>query len=256
MSTTTAHTIADKVNPTPPPSRDLSYLVSAWDRDHQLLQAPARVRARRNRLSALVAPHASVLRVARLVTLRASPSEVFAAVADEIARCLTGDNASVCRFEGDEVVVLALSHLEPGMNNKPVVGEHHTLNDDNIATKVMHTGRPARLDSSELKIAPGSIAARLRETGLRCTVTVALPPRFDGPESDHANKRRKSLCGRYFRRENVLVSSQAAVGPPRQVDLSRGAPPVRLAVASLLALLAIHFVGIDQGAFHLAVFRD
>ena len=125
MSTTTAHTIADKVNPTPPPSRDLSYLVSAWDRDHQLLQAPARVRARRNRLSALVAPHASVLRVARLVTLRASPSEVFAAVADEIARCLTEDNASVCRFEGDEVVVLALSHLEPGMNNKPVVGEHH-----------------------------------------------------------------------------------------------------------------------------------
>ena len=176
MSTTTAHTIADKVNPTPPPSRDLSYLVSAWDRDHQLLQAPARVRARRNRLSALAAPHASVLRVARLVTLRASPSEVFAAVADEIARCLTGDNASVCRFEGDEVVVLALSHLEPGMNNKPVVGEHHTLNGDNIATKVMHTGRPARLDSSELKIAPGSIAARLRETGLRCTVTVALPP--------------------------------------------------------------------------------
>lgn len=31
---------------------------------------------------------------------------------------------------------------------------------------------------------------------------------------------------------------------------------MRLAVASLLALLAIHFVGIDQGAFHLAVFRD
>ena len=74
------------------------------------------------------------------------------------------------------MVVLTLSHLEPGMNNKPVVGEHHTLNGDNIATKVMHTGRPARLDSSELKIAPGSIAARLRETGLRCTVTVALPP--------------------------------------------------------------------------------
>lgn len=65
MSTTTAHTIGDKVNPTPPPSRDLSYLVSAWDRDHQLLQAPARVRARRNRLSALAAQHASVLRVAR-----------------------------------------------------------------------------------------------------------------------------------------------------------------------------------------------
>ena len=95
-------------------------------------------------------------------------------MADEMAGCLCANNASVNRFDGDEVVVLALSHLDSGMAYKPVVGERHSLEGDNIATRVMQTGRAARLDSSELNSAPGSIAARLREMGLRCTVAVPV----------------------------------------------------------------------------------
>jgi signal transduction histidine kinase len=60
------------------------------------------------------------------------------------------------------------------MMQKPVVGERHTLEGDNIATRVFQTGRAARLDSSESDNAPGSIAARLREMGLRCTVAVPI----------------------------------------------------------------------------------
>ena len=90
-------------------------------------------------------------------------------MADEMAGYLRANNASVNRFEGHEVVVLALVYLDAGMKYKPVVGERHTLEGDNIATRVIHTGRAARLDSSEVQDAPGSIAARLREMGLRCT---------------------------------------------------------------------------------------
>ena len=78
------------------------------------------------------------------------------------------------RFDGDTVTVLALARIEPGMEHKPVVGERHTLEGDSIASRVFHTGRPARLDSSELQRAPGSIAERLREMGLRCTVAVPI----------------------------------------------------------------------------------
>jgi GAF domain-containing protein len=95
-------------------------------------------------------------------------------VADEMAECLHAGNASINRFEGDEVVVLALSHLEPEVKKKLVASNRHPLEGDNIATRVLHTRRAARLDDSELQSAPGFIAARLREMGLRCTVAVPI----------------------------------------------------------------------------------
>ena len=60
------------------------------------------------------------------------------------------------------------------MKTKPAIGERHTLEGDNIATRVIQTSRPARLDGSDIEQAPGSIAARLREMGLRSTVAVPI----------------------------------------------------------------------------------
>ena len=134
----------------------------------------AELQASRDELSVLAEQQAGLRRVATLVARGASPSEVFSTVADEMAACLRAHNASVNRFDGDEVVVLALSHLDEGMKYKPVVGERHTLEGDNIATRVLRAGRSARLDSSDVEQAPGSIAARLREMGLRCTVAVPI----------------------------------------------------------------------------------
>jgi signal transduction histidine kinase len=128
----------------------------------------------RGRLAALAEQQAGLRRVATLVARGASPTEVFSAVADEMARCLDAHNASVNRFDGEEVVVLALSRLDPGIKDKPVVGEHYPLEGDNIATRVLRTGRPARLDSLELQNAPGPIAARLREMGFRSTAAVPI----------------------------------------------------------------------------------
>jgi PAS domain S-box-containing protein len=140
----------------------------------ELHQAQAAAESSRDRLRELGEQQAGLRRVATLVARGASPSDVFAAVADEMAGCLGVNNASVNRFEGDEVVVLALSHLDPAMENKPTVGERHTLEGDNIATRVIQSGHSARLDFAELLDAPGSIAARLREMGLRSTVAVPI----------------------------------------------------------------------------------
>jgi PAS domain S-box-containing protein len=140
----------------------------------ELREAQYTVEASRDELSVLARQQAALRRVATLVARGASPSEVFSAVADEMWRCLDAGNASVNRFEDGEVVVLALAHLDPGIEHRPIVGERHTLEGDNIATRVLHTGHAARLDGSEFQNAPGSIAARLREMGLRSTVAVPI----------------------------------------------------------------------------------
>ena len=140
----------------------------------ELRQAQRTVEASRDELSVLARQQAALRRVATSVAHGASPSEVFSAVADEMWRCLDTGNASVNRFEDGEVVVLAVSHLDPGIEQQPIVGERHTLEGDNIATRVLRTGHAARIDGSELQKAPGSIATRLREMGLRSTVAVPI----------------------------------------------------------------------------------
>jgi PAS domain S-box-containing protein len=143
-------------------------------RQDELHEAQAAAESSRDRLKELAEQQAGLRRVATLVARGASPSDLFAAVADEMAESLHVLNASINRFEGDEVVVLALSHLEPEVKKKLVTSNRHPLEGDNIATRVLHTRRAARLDDSELQSAPGSIAARLREMGLRCTVAVPI----------------------------------------------------------------------------------
>jgi hypothetical protein len=45
-----------------------------------------------------------------------------------------------------------------------------------------------------------------------------------------------------------VVSSQAVMAPARPVDLSATSAALWLSATTLLALLVIYFVGIDQGA--------
>ncbi|MDX6217198.1 MAG: hypothetical protein QOG99_2782 [Frankiales bacterium] len=45
-----------------------------------------------------------------------------------------------------------------------------------------------------------------------------------------------------------MVSSQAMMAPARPVDLSAASSALWLAATTLLALLVIYFVGVDQGA--------
>jgi signal transduction histidine kinase len=130
--------------------------------------------ATRDELRELVEQQAALRRVATLVAQGTSPSEVFAAVADEVARWLNVHNVAVSRFEGDEVAVVALSRTDPGIKNPLVVGERARLTGDSVSTRVFRTGRAARFDRSESLIASGPIAERMRENELECTVGVPI----------------------------------------------------------------------------------
>ncbi|MDQ1464517.1 MAG: hypothetical protein QOC73_1458, partial [Actinomycetota bacterium] len=131
-------------------------------------QTHAELQASREELRGLAEQQAALRRVATLVARGVDPSEVFSAVADEMARCLHAANATVSSFDGDSVTIVAVAALTPGFKRAPFVGARHTLLDgDNIATRVFHTGRPARLEGLEFQNAPGWVAAWLRETGLR-----------------------------------------------------------------------------------------
>jgi signal transduction histidine kinase len=135
----------------------------------------AELQASRDELGVLAEQQAALRRVATLVARGTPPSEVFAAVADEMARCLRAANATVSSFDEDTVTIVAVAALTPGFKRAPFVGARHTLLDgDNIATRVFHTGRPARLDGLEFQNARGWVAAWLRETGLRSTVAVPI----------------------------------------------------------------------------------
>jgi PAS domain S-box-containing protein len=129
----------------------------------------------RDELGVLAEQQAALRRVATLVARGTPPSEVFSAVADEMARCLHAANATVSSFDDDTVTIVAVAALTPGFKRAPFVGARHTLLEgDNIATRVFHTGRPARLDGLEFQNAPGWVAEWLRETGLRSTVAVPI----------------------------------------------------------------------------------
>ncbi|MGO9928428.1 MAG: GAF domain-containing protein [Mycobacterium sp.] len=128
--------------------------------------------ASRDRLRDLARHQTGLRRVAELVARESQPAEVFAAVAEEMAGCVDAYNATVARFEGDEIVIEALGRAELDLLNKPAVGEHFPLEGDHIAPIILRTGRPARMDSHEH--ARGATAARIREIGVRSMVGVPI----------------------------------------------------------------------------------
>jgi signal transduction histidine kinase len=130
------------------------------------------LRTSRDSLSVLATQQAALRRAATLVACGVSPAVVFSAVAEEIARCLKVENAEVHRYQDDGAgSVVVASYAESGVPHIPL-GEHRTLEGENVSEKVWRTGRPARMDSYEH--APGSNAARMRELGIRSRVGVPI----------------------------------------------------------------------------------
>jgi signal transduction histidine kinase len=130
------------------------------------------LRASRDSLSVLATQQAALRRAATLVARGVSPAVVFSAVAEEMARCLKVENAEVHRYQDDGAgSVVVASYAESGVPHIPL-GEHRTLEGENVSEKVWRAGRPARMDSYEH--APGSNAARMRELGIRSRVGVPI----------------------------------------------------------------------------------
>lgn len=107
---------------------------------------------------------AALRRVATLVARGAPASEIFPAVADELAQCLAVSDTSLWRYEPDNTATLVAAHDDPAHPQRKPVGTRWPVEGDNIVAKVARTGRPARLNDDET--ATGDIPTLIRGLGL------------------------------------------------------------------------------------------
>jgi signal transduction histidine kinase len=127
----------------------------------------------REDLRRVVREQASLRRVATLVAQEASQAEVFAAVAREVAATLGVRLTAVIRYEPDGT---ATQVGVWGAENPFPVGTSWELDELSVSGRVATTGRPARVDYTQV---PGEIAATLaREAGIR--LAVGVPVLVDG----------------------------------------------------------------------------
>jgi hypothetical protein len=108
----------------------------------------------------LASPQEGLRRVAKLVARGAPPSEVFAAVAEEMAGWLHIGNAAVTRIDDGTLVVLALGRFDPRL--EATLARQRSLDGDGLAARVVRTGRPARMDYHN---AAGAHAQEMRRSG-------------------------------------------------------------------------------------------
>jgi signal transduction histidine kinase len=95
----------------------------------------------------LAEEQAALRRVATLVAHQAAADEIFAAVAEEVARLLEADRSAVCRYESDESMTV-MAYWSEGGRDLPV-GTRVGLEGDSVAVAVRRSGGPARCDGYE-----------------------------------------------------------------------------------------------------------
>jgi PAS domain S-box-containing protein len=141
--------------------------------DHGVIYGAARDITERRRqeheLRVLADQQASLRRVATLVARGVAPSEVFSAVAVELARCLGMHNSCLLRYEHDGSGVLLAAGVDPGWMKVPI-GTRVSFEGDNVPAIVYRTGRTTRMDYHRLEQARGFGSAYLRKLGVRSTV--------------------------------------------------------------------------------------
>jgi GAF domain-containing protein len=113
----------------------------------------------------LAEEQAALRRVAELVAREASQTEIFTAIAGEIAQLLGTDEMRMTRYENDRDAVIVASASK--LDIFPV-GSHWPLDGENVASRVYHTGQPARIDDYAGK--GGPIVEGVRSGGMRGVV--------------------------------------------------------------------------------------
>jgi PAS domain S-box-containing protein len=121
-------------------------------------------------LGRLADEQAALRRVATLVAREASPVELLAAVADEVARVLDVEAVGMLRFEPDGTAALVAQSDTPW--DPPPLGTRFTLDGENVVTTVFRTGEAARLD--DWANATGPVAAMASVLGIRSSVATPI----------------------------------------------------------------------------------
>jgi signal transduction histidine kinase len=138
------------------------------------LASRARRRAREaeslaGELQRIAEEQAALRRVATLVARATAPDEVFAAVAAEVGRLLEVDHTVLLRYDPDDAIAIVAAWTRGGSAAPTSVGSRLELGGRNVTTRVVRTGRPARMDDyTEVSGTIGHIAAH--EWGFRSSV--------------------------------------------------------------------------------------
>ena len=117
----------------------------------------------RDGLRELAEEQAGLRRVATLVVEDVARSELFAAVADEVAAVLGVSSASVSRFLPDGVSVVLASLNDPGFP----VGSRWRPDEGTLNATILETGRPVRIDQNTMA---GPIAKASKVSDVRSVV--------------------------------------------------------------------------------------
>jgi signal transduction histidine kinase len=120
---------------------------------------------------------ASLRQVATLVARGVDPDVVFSAVAEELARCLGVQHATLFRFDPDGTGLLLAGHHE-SEQIEMAVGQSVPLDGESVAAMVLRSGRPVRMDSDRHDNAAGPAAEYIRGLGMRSGV--GAPIMVDG----------------------------------------------------------------------------
>jgi signal transduction histidine kinase len=123
--------------------------------------------ASRDGIRVLADQQAALRRIATLVARAVPPSEVFSAVAHELAACLGVHHSALLRYQADGAAIVVAARDEP-QSKKMRVGRRFTVQGESIATMVLRTGRAARIDRHDE--AAGPDAKYVGELGLHSGV--------------------------------------------------------------------------------------
>jgi GAF domain-containing protein len=121
-------------------------------------------------LSRLADEQAALRRVATLVAGEASPVDLLATVAEEVARVLDVEAVGMLRFEPDGTATLVAQSDTPW--DPPPLGSRFTLEGENVVTAVFRTREAARRD--DWAMATGPVAAMARAVGIRSSVATPI----------------------------------------------------------------------------------
>jgi signal transduction histidine kinase/putative methionine-R-sulfoxide reductase with GAF domain len=164
---------------------------------HHARSAPVEVLERAEKhVRELVTEQAALRQVATLVARESSPDQLFAAVAEQVARVLAVPHVRVVRYEPEGSVVVG--GFSEGDHEPFPIGSRWPLGSPGVTATVRQTGRPARVE--DYAHLTGEIAAVVRGAGMRSTVAspivverrlwgamVVLSPRHEPfPESTEA----------------------------------------------------------------------
>ncbi|AGB24577.1 histidine kinase [Mycobacterium sp. JS623] len=120
----------------------------------------------------LIAEQAALRRLAVLVAQGVEPAGVFGAVAEEMRRCVPAETAGLWRFEADGDMTVVAAAADPEAVAQWPVGTRTPMEGNTLASMVLRTGRPARMDSYE--DVAGALAAQVRAVGVRAAVGVPI----------------------------------------------------------------------------------